>query len=502
MYIDFGKKRLDFVKKPILLSMLFLFIPPCHADVIHASFTNKGILVDAGDTGTFLFAEGPALHYKNATTGKDTAIKPTYQPGSDGLSGILTYPGSPGDFKIDVKFSAADGTLDFTFNKIDPSFLSLQFATHFDAGQFRGGRYAFGGKPLTDIPLEITKGESMRTGQFDLVGRDGVGFTIKNPVGYEGFSDERKYKPDSAQSYGWNFSYPFGSATAPSSFAITLKDLKVPVTKQPVVKPPGPPSDGNWVPIPELTDDFKGTKLDDTKWWDHNPGWPGRSPSYFASNNVRVSDGLQLLARLQDPPPSLKAFPGYKNYSTACLVSKTLALYGYFEIKAKASAVNLDSAFWFFTKLPSPPSNQHIEEMDVFEIGGGGGRKFERRLYNTMHVWKSPDAAPKTPWTRAVEFQAPARLADDYHVYGYEWDKDEIKCYFDGYLFAHYANTNWHYPETLLLDIEIQKGWFGVPKPEEFSGSFDVAYVHSWKRADEAPAIPPAAAADNPPAAK
>ncbi len=38
---------------------------------------------------------------------------------------------------------------------------------------------------------------------------------------------------------------------------------------------PSPLLDGDWEPIPELTDKFEGGKLDPTKWHDHNPGWMG-----------------------------------------------------------------------------------------------------------------------------------------------------------------------------------------------------------------------------------
>lgn len=45
-----------------------------------------------------------------------------------------------------------------------------------------------------------------------------------------------------------------------------------------------PPPGGKWQPIPELTDEFKGNKLDSTKWHDHNPGWKGREPGFFSAN--------------------------------------------------------------------------------------------------------------------------------------------------------------------------------------------------------------------------
>ena len=88
--------------------------------------------------------------------------------------------------------------------------------------------------------------------------------------------------------------------------------------------------------------------------------------------------------------------------------------------------------------------------MDVFEIDGGG-KKFERNLFTTLHVWENTDPTPKTPWATSVVWRSPVRLADDYHVYSIEWDKEEIKCYFDGYLYAKFPNTNWHYPMPVIF---------------------------------------------------
>ena len=38
---------------------------------------------------------------------------------------------------------------------------------------------------------------------------------------------------------------------------------------------------------PELSDEFNGDELDDSKWWDFNPSWRGRKPALFSRENVR-----------------------------------------------------------------------------------------------------------------------------------------------------------------------------------------------------------------------
>ena len=153
---------------------------------------------------------------------------------------------------------------------------------------------------------------------------------------------------------------------------------------------PGPPSEGQWKPIPELTDEFDGNELDSTKWHDHNPGWKGRKPGFFSGNNVSVSDSkLHLTARIED----LKDLPeGYHTFTTAAVKSKTLVKYGYFEIKCRPMKSKASSAFWF-----NNHTNQQWTEIDVFEICGVG-EKWEKRYNLNVHVFHTPEE--KEHWSK------------------------------------------------------------------------------------------------------
>jgi beta-glucanase (GH16 family) len=94
-----------------------------------------------------------------------------------------------------------------------------------------------------------------------------------------------------------------------------------------------PPPGSKWKPIAELTDEFEGKKLDAKKWYDHDPGWKGREPGYFSTNNVAVSNGM---LHLTDRVENLKDLPkGYHTFTTANVKSKALVKYGYFEIKCR-----------------------------------------------------------------------------------------------------------------------------------------------------------------------
>ena len=73
-------------------------------------------------------------------------------------------------------------------------------------------------------------------------------------------------------------------------------------------------------------------------------------------------------------------------------------------------------------------------------------------------------------------------LADDFHVYGLEWDEREIKFYFDGVLVRNGPNTDWHQPLTLNFDSETMPEWFGLPKDEDLPSTFSIEYVRAWKK--------------------
>ena len=76
----------------------------------------------------------------------------------------------------------------------------------------------------------------------------------------------------------------------------------------------------------------------------------------------------------------------------------------------------------------------------------------------------------------------PLRLADDYHVYGLEWDKDEIKFFVDGVVVRSVENTHWHQPLFLTFDSETMPDWFGMPDDEDLPSTFSIEYVRAWKR--------------------
>ncbi|UCG59291.1 MAG: family 16 glycosylhydrolase [Phycisphaerales bacterium] len=231
---------------------------------------------------------------------------------------------------------------------------------------------------------------------------------------------------------------------------------------------------GNWTKYEPLSDEFEAVELDLNKWWPKNPKWLGRQPAYFHPGNVRLSGGeLHLTMRKQEVPEMPKD-RGYHTYTSAAVQSKTKVKYGYFEIKARPMKSHGSSSFWFYDSAA-----EWWTEIDVFEIGGGAGG-FERKYNMNVHVFKTP--TEKRHWSVHGAWVAPSNLADDYHVYGLEWDNKKIKWYFDGVLVRWVQNTHWHQPLTLNFDSETMPEWFGLPRDADLPSTYSIEYVRAWKR--------------------
>jgi len=230
----------------------------------------------------------------------------------------------------------------------------------------------------------------------------------------------------------------------------------------------------NWSKYVPMTDEFDGTTLDAAKWWDHNPTWKGRKPGYFYAANVAVHDGKLHLTMRKEEVPEMPKEDGYHTYTCAAVKSKDIVRYGYFEVEAKAMQSAGSSSFWFYHA-----TEDWWTEIDVFEIGGRAPGH-EKKLHMNVHVFRTP--TEDRHWSRPGVFVAPTGLADDYHVYGLEWDEKEIKFYFDGVLVRKGPNTHWHQPLTLNLDSETMPNWFGLPRDEDLPSTYSIEYVRAWKK--------------------
>ncbi len=230
---------------------------------------------------------------------------------------------------------------------------------------------------------------------------------------------------------------------------------------------------GGWVKFEPMSDEFEGNTLDTNRWTIGGEVWRGRPPALFSDKNVTVSDGkLHLTMRKEKLPPE-EAKNGFHDYTSASLYTKTRTGYGYYEVKAKPMNSGGSSAFWF--QREEKPGL--LTEIDVFEICGKK-KDFEHKYFMTLHV----TPAGGEHWQVGDFWIAPWRLADDYHVYGLDWNKDDLKFFVDGVLVRSVENTHWHQPLRMIFDSETMPEWFGMPDDKDLPSTFSVEYVRAWQK--------------------
>ncbi|MCG8579322.1 MAG: family 16 glycosylhydrolase [Bacteroidales bacterium] len=269
-----------------------------------------------------------------------------------------------------------------------------------------------------------------------------------------------------------------------------------------------PSNSSGWILNEHISDEFSGTELDKTKWWilgennDYRSKWKGRAPGQFVSHNVKVENGNLILMSQWEPGFNFAnekhdgtyyggtetAQDNSRPITQACVMSEQYFRYGYMEIRCQIADAPVTSAFW---------TTGYHSEIDMVEnygkrpIGNPNNKpeELERKYRTNMINWDPDKAADHVNWK--VEDVMNERLADDYFVYGFEWDENYIKTYFNGTLVRHVtrteleANDQWrhHHPMELWLDSEVFS-WYGLPAAADLASpaEFKIDYVRIWQK--------------------
>jgi beta-glucanase (GH16 family) len=239
---------------------------------------------------------------------------------------------------------------------------------------------------------------------------------------------------------------------------------------------------GHWALDPQFSDEFNGNTLDASRWHLVAPGKPeegiGPAPSVFVHENATVSDGLLKIVFRKQQVPFMKGNPDFA-YTTALVRSQERTRYGYYETRAKAMDSGASSGFFLhWTGLPD-----NATEIDIFEIGGRTTHpEFDRAYHMHAHVWRTPTSDQHLDVGKA--WTAPWRLAEAYHVYGFDWSAEKLVWYVDGVKVREAPNTHWFFPMQLVFDSEAMWAWFGPVDDAYLPSTFDIDYVRVWRQAD------------------
>lgn len=237
---------------------------------------------------------------------------------------------------------------------------------------------------------------------------------------------------------------------------------------------------GQWIFNTQLSDDFNGATLDRERWHVNNAIGNeslGRKPALFTPNNASVNDGKLNIVFRKETLPQKYVKLGFKDYTSAMVRSNVRGHYGYYEARAKPMNSAGSSAFW----LAWTGMEDNATEIDIFEIGGKTKNPAIDRSYNmNAHLWATPQSTEHI--ANGSTWISPWRLAEDFHIYGFDWQRDTLRWYVDGVLVRESKNLHFFFPMQVIFDSEAMWKWFGVVDDADLPSTFEVDYFHMWQR--------------------
>jgi beta-glucanase (GH16 family) len=228
-----------------------------------------------------------------------------------------------------------------------------------------------------------------------------------------------------------------------------------------------PAKDPAW----EITfrDEFRGTKLDRTKWIDSYPGGErthsNNEQQFYATDGWEVRNGrLRFKAE--------KRKKGSMPYTSGMVSSfgKFSQKYGWFEIRARfPKGKGMWPAFWLL-----PITRDWPPEIDILEILGHETDK----VYFSTHF---NNAAGKHEY-KTGNWKGPD-FAADYHVFAVDWQPGLCIWYVDGV--ERYRSTTGvsAEPMYILANLAVGGDWPGMPDAlTPFPGYMDIDYIRVYRR--------------------
>ena len=231
------------------------------------------------------------------------------------------------------------------------------------------------------------------------------------------------------------------------------------------------PSAQGWTLQPDFSDEFNGQTLDLEKWKDDIGSWGTWS---WKPQNVSINNGLLGI--------TMKYQPHQRNgkeiyYTSGIVMSRKPILYGYFEARIKAAHLfpGVCPAFWAWHS-----EGNEWTEIDFVELTEHPNNP--SLIDTNTHVFKHPGFPRGKVIHESRVYHAPWDPRADFHVYGCEWDANQIRWFIDGKLVATRANEYWHQPLDLTLSLGLRPPLSKHPDAAGLPTTFYVDYVRVWKK--------------------
>ncbi len=208
-------------------------------------------------------------------------------------------------------------------------------------------------------------------------------------------------------------------------------------------------------------DEFSGTSLDTDKWGFNETMWNRNHEHVNDSKHVYV-DGGNLRLQIYKSNKSGKTFSMPSGITTTYTM---LFKYGYLEMRAKVPyRKGAWPSFWCTSNTPLQEAKDRME-VDILEVWGSSDR-FSANLHKWATDGSKHSAIPSgNGWPNLTYiFKSPANLMNEYHTYGFEWDKKTMSFYVDDVRFAtiDIASKSANFGTGSIPEMDMFQDWLRV----------------------------------------
>ena len=188
--------------------------------------------------------------------------------------------------------------------------------------------------------------------------------------------------------------------------------------------------------------------------------------------NIETGDGTVRLV-------NHKQSRGGQDWTSGSITSYEDFMYGYFECRYKyAAATGTNNSFWIMSR------NTGImpEEGKPFEIDINEGH-YPSEYTNNVHEWLGTMTVLKLISSDGDKINYPdVDFSKEYHLFGVDWEEDEIIFYMDRKETRRVKNEYCHSAAPIRLSMAILASWAGEVN-DAIDGTFmEVDYVRVYSR--------------------
>ncbi|MGA9637896.1 family 16 glycosylhydrolase [Flavobacterium sp.] len=251
-----------------------------------------------------------------------------------------------------------------------------------------------------------------------------------------------------------------------------------------------------WELVKNMSDEFEGKKVDESKWQISGQGWIGRAPGLFQAENITVADGSMKITTRLLPEPIVKQNKTY-THGGGYVGSKNAMTYGYYECEMKANKTFMSSTFWLINEGKDLKGcDKRTTELDIQECVGQivnnaeWMKNFDQSMNSNTHSRNIPEGCNYEKGSNKAGGLMNGKVYDDFHVYGVWWkSKDEVLFFLDG-KFVNKVKPPADYDIAMSLRMVVETyDWNKAPADGGMTGSVadrttTYNWVRSWKLVD------------------